>query len=178
MVTTFITIKGNRSIRTGMNGLRGQSATAPSITCRPTGPSPPWKMAIPNSIKIISIIILFLLVGGGGFFLLLRFSSNSPNPPAISFAQAAEFTGQKKTVSGTIQSVFNNRKAVYIDFGDPHQAGVKLFRVRIPKENWPNFPKAPEEIYHAGDKISVTGKIIWYQGNPIISINSPLDITP
>lgn len=122
--------------------------------------------------RLSKFLIPALLIAGALIFLAIR----SLNPKVIPYTRAAEFVGREKTVSGTIQSVFNNGKAVYLDFGDPHTAGVKLFRVRILKNNWSNFPKAPEDIYHTGDIITVTGKIEWYQGDPVISVKNPLDI--
>jgi len=131
------------------------------------------------NLKTITIVLCFAaLLAGAGLFAAGKSRNRilSATDQALPFTQASLYIGRTKTVTGVLTSVFNNRAAVYLDFGDPHAGQV--FRVRITKENWPNFPKTPEEIYHPGDKITVTGKIKWYQGDPVISATSPLDFSP
>jgi len=69
--------------------------------------------------------------------------------------------------------VFNNRKAVYLAFKDPHQGA---FLARILKEDWAAFPQPPETLYPAGTVVRITGWIGWYQGDPYIQVTRPAQI--
>lgn len=91
----------------------------------------------------------------------------------VPFEQAARYAGQYKTVEGRIQYIFNNGKAVYLGFKNPHQGA---FKVRILKPYWSNFSAPPENLYHIGDLVQVRGMIEWYQGDPVIYVQSPHQI--
>ena len=88
----------------------------------------------------------------------------------ISYTQARAYAGQEATVSGVIRYVFNNGLAVLVGFAEPHQGA---FKVRILKKDWSNFAAPPETIYQVGQQVQVTGKIEWYQGDPVIYIETP-----
>lgn len=91
----------------------------------------------------------------------------------IPFTEARNFAGQVKIVEGEIQFIFNNGKAVYLGFQNPHQGA---FKIRILKEDWGAFSAAPEELYTIGQKIRVIGFITWYQGDPVIYVSEPSQI--
>ncbi len=107
-----------------------------------------------------------------------RASAESAPPPAlnevISHEQAAEYAGWQATVEGELARVFNNGKAVYLSFVEPHQ---RRFVVRILKEHWNAFPQPPESLYRAGQRVQVSGVIGWYQGGPVIYVTQPEDVT-
>lgn len=88
----------------------------------------------------------------------------------IPYTQAREYAGQEAVVSGTIRYVFNNGLAVLLGFENPHQG---TFKVRISKQDWDNFTAPPETVYQVGQQIRVTGRIEWYQGDPVIYAQSP-----
>ncbi|MEW6504804.1 MAG: PQQ-binding-like beta-propeller repeat protein [Chloroflexota bacterium] len=104
--------------------------------------------------------------------------SLQPDPPAeppvvsepIPYQQAAGYAGRLATVEGNLVRVFNNGKAVYLSFVEPHQ---RQFVVRILKENWSAFPQAPETLYRPGQRVQVRGLIEWYQGGPVIYVREP-----
>jgi len=101
-------------------------------------------------------------------------AANAPPLPApITYSQAREFAGSDATVEGTLYEVFNNGKAVYLGFKKPHQGE---FLVRILKKDWGNFTQLPETLYAPGEVVRVTGKIEWYQGDPVIYVTGPAQI--
>jgi len=91
----------------------------------------------------------------------------------IPYTAAAHHAGQYAAVEGTLRWVFNNRKAVYLAFKDPHQGA---FLARILKEDWAAFPQPPEMLYPVGTSVRITGWIGWYQGDPYIQVISPAQI--
>jgi hypothetical protein len=91
----------------------------------------------------------------------------------IPFDQAESYAGQVKTVGGVIQFVFNNRKAVYLGFQNPHQGA---FKARIMSEAWAHFAAPPESLYAVNQLVRVTGLIVWYQGDPVIYVTDPAQI--
>lgn len=48
--------------------------------------------------------------------------------------------------------------------------------MRILKEDWPNFERSPEQLYAPGQRVQVTGRIEWYQGDPVIYVRNPAQI--
>jgi hypothetical protein len=88
----------------------------------------------------------------------------------ISYLDAREHIGQVKTVEGEVKQILNNGHAVYLGFQDPHD-GVLV--VRIMQEDWKNFADTPHLLYQLGQTIRVTGKITWYQGDPVIYVKDP-----
>lgn len=114
--------------------------------------------------------------------ILARLRPGAPAPTAtraqppleiIPFAQAHNYGGQTKIVEGTIRYVFNNGLAVYLGFQYPHQG---VFKVRILKEHWPAFAAPPETVYRVGQTVRVTGQLEWYQGDPVIYVQTPEQI--
>jgi len=91
-------------------------------------------------------------------------------PAVIPFEEAADHIGEEKTVVGEIRSICNNGKAVYLGFRNPHH-GVLV--VRIMKPHWDAFPQPPDRWYRVGDVIQVTGRIQWYQNDPVIYVTEP-----
>lgn len=125
--------------------------------------------------KTIWVVLLAMAVAVG-VALSLYYHNQKPPPEAeliIPYTQAREYAGQTVIVWGTIRNVFNNRAAVYLGFVEPRRGS---FFVRILKEDWPNFPDAPEKLYHPGQTIRVRGKIVWYQGDPVIYVHHPSQI--
>ena len=88
----------------------------------------------------------------------------------IDYTAARNFAGRTLTVEGELHAVFNNGKAVYLTFKTPHQGA---FLVRIRKADWAQFPAPPETLYAAGQRVQVTGRIEWYQGDPVIYVQRP-----
>jgi outer membrane protein assembly factor BamB len=88
-------------------------------------------------------------------------------------SEARAWAGSTATVSGTLQYVFNNGKQVLLGFANPHQGS---FKILIRKEAWANFPQPPEALYAVGQTVLVSGKIEWYQGDPVIYATSPEQI--
>lgn len=97
----------------------------------------------------------------------------APAAGPISGAQAAAYAGRTMTVAGEIRSIFNNGKAVYLGFQDPHQGA---FTILIPKAAWARFGAPPESGFTLGQPVRVTGLIQWYQGDPVISVSDPAQI--
>lgn len=92
------------------------------------------------------------------------------NEGAIDYTAARDFAGHTMTVEGQVHEVFNNGKAVYLTFKTPHQGA---FLVKILKTEWAQFNQPPETIYSAGQRVQVTGRIEWYQGDPVIYVRHP-----
>lgn len=105
-------------------------------------------------------------------------SQNLPaEPPVlnepISHEQAHLYAGWVAAVEGELVRVFNNGKAVYLSFVEPHQ---RRFVVRIMKEHWGAFDQPPETLYRPGQRVQIRGQIWWYQGGPVIYVTSPEQI--
>lgn len=88
----------------------------------------------------------------------------------IEHGAAREYAGRTVTVTGELRQVFNNGKAVYLTFAQPHQGS---FLVKIAQADWPHFGQPPESLYAAGQRVQVTGLIEWYQGDPVIYARQP-----
>jgi hypothetical protein len=84
--------------------------------------------------------------------------------------RAASVAGRSGQIQGTVRTVIDNGKAVYLGFRNPHRGG---FKVLIPNASWPNFPAHPRQEYQVGQTLSVTGLVTWYQGDPAMTIDSP-----
>ena len=41
------------------------------------------------------------------------------------------------------------------------------------RDDWPQFGGAPERRFHVGDRIQATGRVRFYQGDPVIYATSP-----
>ncbi len=91
-------------------------------------------------------------------------------PSVVAAADAAAFAGRDVVVEGVLADVFNNGKAVYLGFRKPHRG---FFLVRILRADWPNFPASPETLYAPGDYVEVSGRVTWYQGDPVIYVHRP-----
>jgi hypothetical protein len=94
--------------------------------------------------------------------------SNKETP--LPYTLASLYIGEVQEVEGTIRFVFNNGKAVYLGFQNPHQGALK---VRILRPNWERFPMPPEQMFRLGTAIRVRGRIDWYQGDPQILVEQP-----
>jgi outer membrane protein assembly factor BamB len=91
----------------------------------------------------------------------------------IPHTEARQWDGHTVTVKGTLRYVFNNRKQVLLGFSNPHRGSFKMI---IHRQHWGNFPRPPEQMYHVGQVVEVTGAIRWYQGDPCIYATSPQQI--
>ncbi|MFN4219019.1 MAG: hypothetical protein ACK4HB_07055 [Candidatus Bipolaricaulia bacterium] len=127
--------------------------------------------------KTIWVVLLAMVAAVGVVLSLYHYSQNhqsyTESHLIIHYTQAREYAGRNVIVWGTIRNVFNNRLAVYLGFEEPRRGS---FFVRILREDWPNFPDAPEKLYRPGQTIRVRGKIVWYQGDPIIYVRHPSQI--
>jgi len=96
-------------------------------------------------------------------------SENRParGPVIIGPLDAWEHIGEVKTVVGVVRYIANNRREVCIGFKNPHQGNCAVL---IRREYWNRFPQPPDKLAVLGDTISVTGKIVWYQGDPVMWI--------
>ena len=94
-------------------------------------------------------------------------------PPVIETYEAWMHVGEVKTIIGGIRYIENNKKDLCIGFRNPHQGDLAIL---IKKEGWTNFPMSPEKMYKLGQKIQATGKIVWYQGDPVIYVSYPSEI--
>ncbi|HXF69751.1 MAG TPA: PQQ-binding-like beta-propeller repeat protein [Thermoflexus sp.] len=93
--------------------------------------------------------------------------------PVVPYTEARAYAGQTAIVEGIVRFVFNNGKAVYLGFQNPHQGA---FKVRILRADWKTFPLPPERLYPTGIRIRVHGLIEWYQGDPQIIVRDPSQI--
>ena len=92
----------------------------------------------------------------------------------ISYLDAKKYIGQTKTVEGKIVRTLRYEKGniIFLDFHDPYEG---YFEVIIWRENWKNFPFAPE-VFYKGKEVRVTGLIKEYKGAPQIEVTSPKQI--
>jgi DNA/RNA endonuclease YhcR with UshA esterase domain len=98
----------------------------------------------------------------------------SSDEGVISYLDADNYIGQKKTVEGTIVKTFKytKGKTIFLNFHDPYQG---YFTAIIWSSDWGKFPFAPEE-YYKGKEVRVTGEIIEYKGSPEIVVRDPSQI--
>jgi len=94
-------------------------------------------------------------------------------PAVIPYPSARSHVGEVKTVQGVVRYLFNNGKSFYLGFQDPHQGA---FAALIPVSYLGSFPDQPENLFHLGDEVRITGKIVWYQGDPVIYVSDPAQI--
>lgn len=94
-------------------------------------------------------------------------------PGVVPAALAARYGGRTITVRMPVRFVFNNRKTVYLGATNPHRGA---FKVLIPRHAWSRFDRAPEEAFRTGDTIEVTGRVTWYQGDPVIVAVDPAQL--
>jgi hypothetical protein len=94
-------------------------------------------------------------------------------PLVIPYTEARDHVGETKSVQGIVQYTFNNGKSFYLGFKNPHQGA---FATLIPVEYLGYFPDDPQNLYHLGDEVTITGKIVWYQGDPVIYVTDPSQI--
>ena len=96
------------------------------------------------------------------------------SPDAISYLDAKKYVGQVKTVEGKIVRTYRYEpgNVIFLNFHDPYEG---YFTVIVWRENWKNFPFAPE-VFYKGKEVRVTGLIKDYQGTPQIEATSPKQI--
>jgi hypothetical protein len=58
-------------------------------------------------------------------------------------------------------------------FKNPHQGE---FVFLIPWKYRGYFADDPQNLYRLSDEITITGKIVWYQGDPVIYVTDPSQI--
>jgi outer membrane protein assembly factor BamB len=83
---------------------------------------------------------------------------------------ARAYAGRSVRVTGRLAQVFDNGKAVYLTFRRPHRGA---FLARIPREAWSRFDDDPRRSFRAGQRVELTGRIGWYQGDPEIVLRDP-----
>jgi hypothetical protein len=94
-------------------------------------------------------------------------------PAVIPHTEARSHVGEVKTIQGIVRYLFNNGKSFYLGFQDPHQGA---FAALIPVSYLDRFPDRPENLFHLGDAVQITGKIVWYQGDPVIYVSEPAQV--
>ena len=94
---------------------------------------------------------------------------------------AASAPEEPVTVEGELRYVFNNGKAVLLAFAEPHRGH---FKALIPREAWPQFPglgtamgRDRAGLWREGDRVRVTGRLTWYQGDQAVVVTSPGQLT-
>jgi len=93
---------------------------------------------------------------------------------AISYKDAAQFIGQKKTVEGTITGTYLSSKGsgnLYLNFGDYK----KDLSVKIPAADIKKFPSDAQTLYK-GKKIEATGEVMKERGKLRLTVSDPADI--
>ncbi len=104
------------------------------------------------------------------------------SPASAAESPAPELADATVTMEGALRYVFNNGKAVLLAFAEPHRGH---FKALIPREAWPRFPGLGPEmgrnragLYREGDRVCVTGKLKWYQGDRAIYVSEPSQLQP
>ncbi len=157
-------------------------------------------VALIVTLVVSSLVLGYSLGGPGGYFSRLSITTTSEaikrsemvtitsatssatsssrkwisDDNAISYLDAKKYIGQTKTVEGTIVITLRYEKGnvIFLDFHDPYQG---YFQVIIWRENWKNFPFAPE-VFYKGKEVRVTGLIKDYQGSAEIEVTTPKQI--
>jgi hypothetical protein len=96
--------------------------------------------------------------------------------------EAAAYAGTDAVIEGTVRYVFNNGKTVLLGFRYPHQG---VFKIQIPRSAWDRFGptfgrrmgRDREPAVREGATVRVRGRIGWYQGDPVIYVERPEDMT-
>jgi hypothetical protein len=91
----------------------------------------------------------------------------------LAYNQAADYAGSIVTVEGELKFAFNNGKELLLGFENPH-AGA--FKAMIRQADRGSFPVAPDDLFAPGQRVRVTGKVEWYQGDPVVYVASPEQI--
>jgi outer membrane protein assembly factor BamB len=87
--------------------------------------------------------------------------------PRVDWRLLHRHAGQDVRVRFTVRYVFNNRVRVLLAARHPHQGFAKAL---IPRHHWPSFGGAPERLFRTGDEVEVRGRVVWYQGDPVIYV--------
>ncbi len=87
--------------------------------------------------------------------------------PRVDWRSLRRYAGQQVRVRFTIRYVFNNRSRVLLAAQHPHQGFAKAL---IPRYHWSSFGGAPERFFRSGETIEVRGRVVWYQGDPVIYV--------
>jgi DNA/RNA endonuclease YhcR with UshA esterase domain len=96
-----------------------------------------------------------------------------PDQQVISYLDSGKYTGQIKTVKGTIvKTDHSSSNTISLDFHDPYKG---YFVAVIYSTDISKFKSAPEVFYY-GKEVRVTGKIQLYQGAPEIVVRDPSQI--
>ena len=111
-----------------------------------------------------------------------RIVAGDEGPAVVEAADAAQYIGREKSVEGTLRYVFNNGKSILLGFAYPHQG---YFKAQIEKRHWDRFGAAlgtgmgrdRAGLYREGQSIRVRGMITHYQGDPVIYVSEPSQIT-
>ncbi len=91
----------------------------------------------------------------------------------ISWRDAAQYYDQECTVYGKVVATKKTNNWCFLNFDRDWRT---TFTVAIPAEHHSKFPQPPEQMY-ADQQISVTGRVVEYQGKPEIIVASPDRIT-
>ena len=90
----------------------------------------------------------------------------------ISWRDAAQYYGEKKTVEGKVVASNNTGKVCFLNF---HSNWKKYFTAVIFASDFKKFPAHPEDHY-LNRTVRVNGLIKEYQGKPEIILKSPAQI--
>jgi predicted extracellular nuclease len=91
----------------------------------------------------------------------------------IAQEHARAYAGQVRSVEGVVRFVHNNGRKTGIAFQVPHQGG---FKGLILRDSYAAFGGRPEDAVRVGQRVRITGKIDWYQGDPTIYVVEPSQI--
>ena len=134
------------------------------------------------AVLVVSTLVLGYSLGRDWWYRPPTPTSEIPSPPkwissdanVVSYLDANRYVGQTKTVEGEIVRTYRYEpgNVIFLNFHDPYQG---YFTVIIWRENWKNFPFAPE-VFYKGKEVRVTGLIYDYKGTPQIEVTSPKQI--
>lgn len=94
--------------------------------------------------------------------------------PVIAEVETQQFDGQTVTLTGVIEYAFNSGKQTIFSFHPEHQGNFKFI---IKKEYYDAFSGDPVPLYPIGSEVAVQGTMEWYQGDQVMYITLPEQIT-
>ena len=93
-------------------------------------------------------------------------------PVAVTWQEAAQYVGQRITVTGRVVRTHDTGKVTFLNFTDDWRG---TFSVVVFASDYDRFPSPPVSLY-LDQNIQVTGTIKEYEGSPEIIVESPPQI--
>ena len=111
------------------------------------------------------------------FFMFILLSAGYCQIESLSTDEASNHLGEIKSVYGVVVSTHYNEKTpnspIFLNLDKAYPEHIfTIFIVAAARDSFDWFP----EIYYLNKKISVTGLISEFKGNPEIVVNSPSQI--